>query len=122
MVRKEIYTALITSRWNEPFKNAVKITGLCSEIMRKVRSVVLLSLFTFVLFQEISIVHAITLQEAYANHKSDVQVNGTVVRDDNSGSQHQEFILKLSSGQTILIAHNIDLAPRIKNIAQCETV
>ena len=32
--------------------------------------------------------------------------------DDNDGSRHQRFILELGSGQHILVAHNIDLAPR----------
>ena len=127
MVRQETPKALITSRWNEHYKNTFKIKGLCSELMRRVRRVVLLSLFTFVFFQGVGVAHAITLQEAYADHKSDVQVNGSgtvvrVLRDDNKGSRHQKFILKLSSGQTILIAHNIDLAPRIKTIAQGDTV
>lgn len=48
-----------------------------------------------------------------------VQGEGVVTRllaDDNDGSRHQRFILSLSSGQTILIAHNIDLAPRISAI------
>jgi hypothetical protein len=67
--------------------------------------------------------HAITVQQAYSKQQSDVQVkgSGTVVRilsDDLDGSRHQKFILKLSSGQTILIAHNIDLAPRINTIAK----
>lgn len=42
--------------------------------------------------------------------------SGTVVRvlsDDNDGSRHQRFIIELASGQTLLIAHNIDLAPRV---------
>ena len=33
--------------------------------------------------------------------------------DDNKGTRHQRFILKLSSGQTLLVAHNIDLADKI---------
>lgn len=48
-----------------------------------------------------------------------VESAGTVVRilsDDNHGSRHQRFILELANGQTLLIAHNIDLAPRINNI------
>ena len=55
---------------------------------------------------------------AYAQKQSNilVQAGGTVVailEDDNEGSRHQKFILTLSNGQTILVAHNIDLAPRI---------
>jgi hypothetical protein len=48
-----------------------------------------------------------------------VRSSGTVDRilsDDNDGSRHQRFILKLSSGRTILVAHNIDLAPRIPSL------
>ncbi|MEX0964532.1 MAG: DUF3465 domain-containing protein [Pseudohongiellaceae bacterium] len=40
-----------------------------------------------------------------------------VLSDDNAGSRHQRFILRLASGQTLLVAHNIDLAPRIDGIA-----
>jgi len=45
--------------------------------------------------------------------------SGEVVRvlsDDNDGSRHQRFILRLPSNQTILIAHNIDIAPRIPSL------
>lgn len=61
------------------------------------------------------------LKRAYDNHQSDVQVQGSgvVIRllpDDNDGSRHQKFILKLDSKQTLLVAHNIDLAPRIPNL------
>jgi cold shock CspA family protein len=37
-----------------------------------------------------------------------------VLADDNDGSRHQRFILRLASGQTLLIAHNIDIANRIE--------
>lgn len=33
--------------------------------------------------------------------------------DDNEGSRHQKFIMEMASGRTVLIAHNIDLAPRV---------
>lgn len=45
-----------------------------------------------------------------------VTVSGTVKRtlaDDNEGSRHQRFILSVSGGKTLLVAHNIDLAERV---------
>lgn len=65
--------------------------------------------------------------KAFENRQSDIQVagSGTVVAilpDDTKGSQHQKFILELSSGQTVLIAHNIDLAPRIGSLRKGDTV
>jgi molybdopterin converting factor small subunit len=62
-----------------------------------------------------------TLQTAYRNRESNLQVKGegTVIRilpDDLEGSRHQKFMLKTTSGQTLLVAHNIDLAPKINEI------
>ncbi|PTU30974.1 DUF3465 domain-containing protein [Stenotrophobium rhamnosiphilum] len=60
-----------------------------------------------------------------ADSNRQVQGEGVVVKvlpDDNEGSRHQKFILELSSGQTILVAHNIDLAPRISSISQGDTI
>ena len=56
--------------------------------------------------------------DAYRNQQSDLWVtgSGTVRRtlsDDLQGSKHQRFIVDLGRGATILISHNIDLAPRI---------
>lgn len=67
------------------------------------------------------------IQAAYENRQSDVQVEGAgrvvkVLPDDNKGSRHQKFILELASGQTILIAHNIDLAPRIPDLREGDRV
>src|SRR5512138_3130136 len=58
------------------------------------------------------------LARAFAQRESNLQIGGTgtvrrLLSDDNDGSRHQRFIIELKTGQTLLIAHNIDLAPRI---------
>ena len=68
-----------------------------------------------------------TLQEAYRSQRSDLQVQGKgtvtkVLRDDLKGSRHQRFILRTDTGQTLLVAHNIDLAPRIDGLKAGDTV
>ena len=35
-----------------------------------------------------------------------------LLRDDLDGSRHQRFLIELDDGQTLLVAHNIDLAKR----------
>jgi hypothetical protein len=67
------------------------------------------------------------LARAFEQHTSHVQVEGEgvirrVLSDDNNGSRHQRFIVALSSGQTILIAHNIDLAPRVVGLREGDIV
>lgn len=62
--------------------------------------------------------HDQRLARAFDQHESNLQVEGMgsvtrLLADDNDGSRHQRFVVELESGQTILIAHNIDLAPRI---------
>ncbi len=61
------------------------------------------------------------IAELFEQKRSDVQleVSGEVVRllqDDNKGSRHQRFIIEMNDGHSLLIAHNIDLAPRIPNL------
>ena len=36
-----------------------------------------------------------------------------VLKDDLEGARHQRFVISLKDGQTLLIIHNIDLAPRV---------
>jgi hypothetical protein len=53
--------------------------------------------------------------------RSDVQVevSGRVIQllpDDNDGSRHQRFIIELTDSHTLLVSHNIDLAPRIDTL------
>jgi len=67
------------------------------------------------------------LDDAIRGQLGDIQVkgSGTVVRvlpDDTNGSRHQRFVVRLTSGQTLLIAHNIDLAPRIGSLSAGQVV
>ncbi len=67
------------------------------------------------------------LARAFAERTTDLDVEGvgTVMRllaDDEEGSRHQRFILRLGSGQTLLVAHNIDIAPRIDGLEVGDTV
>jgi hypothetical protein len=62
------------------------------------------------------------LAAAFRDRANDLQVqgSGTVARlldDDHEGSRHQRFIVRLDSGQTLLVAHNIDVAPRVEGLA-----
>lgn len=68
-----------------------------------------------------------SLQTAYDNRQSDLQVKGEgivkrVLSDDLKGSRHQRFLLQLATGQTVLVAHNIDLAPRIERLRMGDKV
>ncbi|MEM9948742.1 MAG: DUF3465 domain-containing protein [Cyanobacteria bacterium P01_D01_bin.36] len=65
---------------------------------------------------------------AYQARQSDViveNVSGVVeaiLPDDNEGSRHQRFIIRLAGGNTLLIVHNIDLAPRIDSLREGDRV
>ncbi len=45
-----------------------------------------------------------------------------VLPDDNDGSRHQRFILRRESGGSVLVAHNIDLAPRVESLERGDLV
>jgi len=67
------------------------------------------------------------ISTAYRARRSNVQVSGEgivsrVLPDDRQGIRHQKFILKLPSGQSLLVAHNIDLAPRIPHLKKGDRI
>ena len=45
-----------------------------------------------------------------------------VLKDDTEGSRHQRFILDIGAGKTVLVAHNIDLAPRLPDLQTADNV
>lgn len=61
------------------------------------------------------------LGKAFKERISNLQVEGSgevvqLLADDHDGSRHQRLLVRLRSGQTLLIAHNIDLAPRVPSV------
>jgi hypothetical protein len=68
-----------------------------------------------------------TIQKAFVNQQSNVQIQGKgrvvkVLRDDTKGLQHQKFILQTSPEYTVLVAHNIDVAPRLPGLKEGDIV
>ena len=67
------------------------------------------------------------IETYYKEQTSDVQVYviGEVIKllpDDLKGSRHQKFIIKLETGATLLIVHNIDLADRVAPLQEGDFV
>ena len=67
------------------------------------------------------------LINAFERKQSDVFVEGRgtvkkLLPDDNKGARHQKFLVTVSDQQTLLFAHNIDLAERIDDIAVGDVV
>ncbi len=61
------------------------------------------------------------LRQAFDEQRFNYQVAGEgivtrILSDDNDGSRHQRFVLEIEPEFTVLVAHNIDLAPRIEPI------
>lgn len=59
-----------------------------------------------------------SVAEAFRGRRSDVWVEGSgtveaTLPDDREGSRHQKFIVRLDRDLTVLVSHNIDLAPRV---------
>lgn len=58
------------------------------------------------------------IEQAFQHKKSGVQVHGQghvvkLLQDDRKGARHQRFLATINAQQTLLFAHNIDLAPRV---------
>lgn len=67
------------------------------------------------------------IRRAFNTGTSHVQVEGEgvvtrILADDLAGSRHQRFVARLASGQTVLIAHNIDIAPRVAGLQEGDSV
>ncbi|HMM77969.1 MAG TPA: DUF3465 domain-containing protein [Gammaproteobacteria bacterium] len=61
------------------------------------------------------------LLTAFLARRSAVQIESVgvikkILPDDDDGSRHQRFLLEGPSGHTVLVAHNLDLAPRVPGL------
>lgn len=104
--------------------------------MRKLFLLFVVAAVAFVAWNRVDTIHGIAdpsasgddvIAGAFRDNASGIQVSGKglatkILPDDNDGSRHQRFILKLASGQTLLVAHNIDLAPRIESLRKGDSV
>ena len=88
--------------------------------------------FLFTLFTSLCILSTFAyantqVEKAYHDKQSNIQVEGSgkvirILSDDNNGSRHQRFLLKLPSKLTLLVAHNIDLSKKIENLKEGDDV
>lgn len=67
-----------------------------------------------------------TIIEAFRQRRSGVLVESEgqverILTDDLEGSRHQRFIVRLHSGHTLLVSHNIDIASRVP-LAESDSV
>ena len=67
------------------------------------------------------------VERAFLDKASDRQLSGVgtverILSDDNEGDRHQRFVLNMGNGHTVLVAHNIDVASRIDDIAMGDRV
>lgn len=70
---------------------------------------------------------SVSIEQAQKENLDKVQVygEGKVIKtlpDDNKGSRHQRFILRTGTDSTVLIVHNIDIAPRLNDLQREDTV
>ncbi len=56
--------------------------------------------------------------DAFRQHRSGLEVEAAgrverVLSDDRKGTPHERFIVRIADSVTVLVAHNLDLAPRV---------
>ncbi|PWT93503.1 MAG: hypothetical protein C5B55_04490 [Blastocatellia bacterium] len=67
------------------------------------------------------------IARAFKNRTSNIQVEGEgvverILKDDLDGDRHQRFIVRVASNQTVLVVHNIDIAPRIDTLQTGDSI
>lgn len=67
------------------------------------------------------------IRNAYEQQKSNFQVKQAgriikILKEDNYGPRHQRFLVQINDGRKLLIAHNIDLAPKVETLKVDEQI
>ena len=68
------------------------------------------------------------LADAFRDRQSNVMIDSisgtveTLLPDDEKGDRHQRFVIRVSREQTVLIVHNIDIAPRLNDLRKGDRV
>jgi hypothetical protein len=95
------------------------LIGLCSIVLTSIHDIIDHESLT----QDVSadLTDLNILKNAYEHQQSNIHVkqNGRIskiLRDDELRPRHQRFVVQLNSGQKLLIAHNIDLAPKVESL------
>jgi hypothetical protein len=62
-----------------------------------------------------------SVEDAFQTRKTGIMLTteGVVEKvliDEAEGSRHQRFVIRLRSGQSLLVVHNLDLAPRVDDL------
>ena len=68
-----------------------------------------------------------SVAQAHKQQLHDVQAQGagkviSLLPDDEEGSRHQRILVREATGNSVLVVHNIDLAPRINDIQRGDTL
>lgn len=68
------------------------------------------------------------LAEAFKQQQSNVMIDSVsgavtaVLPDDIEGARHQRFVIRVSRDQTVLVVHNVDMAPRVNGLQKGDRV
>lgn len=101
------------------------LIGLCSVVLSSIKDIIEHKSLKQDISSELTDLNI--LKNAYEHQQSNIHVkqNGRILKilnDDELRPRHQRFVVQLNSGQKLLIAHNIDLAPKVESLKVGATI
>ncbi len=103
-----------------------QLNRLLNRIPRNARIILLIVLLAVAVWQTADPTRS-QVADAFTQRQSDVMVEDecaveAVLPDDTRGSRHQRMLVRCQPDVTVLIAHNIDLAPRIADLKRGSSI